>query len=255
MLEYPPGAYEEYPQTDAKFCIAHVFTVDADPKKFYGLGAPMGQHYQWECDLLKDSTGSLIKCKETSLTCQGSKICSHAHPSLCSMTYSSPSREDIKLALHNDISVVPISARAVVLKKTLTLRVALDREGCPCPLDKSTALFSEEYAHAESRREFLDKAMRGHCSPEASCKGQLVFGRHKDGHAYVKCEHYGLHNHPHLIDHRVQETDEEYMEALFDNDQDEVARIEQAATAEGRGPLLPCHTVANSTSMWPFCCM
>ncbi|KAF8589045.1 hypothetical protein K439DRAFT_1613111 [Ramaria rubella] len=169
------------------------------------------------------------------------------------MTYSSPSREDIKLALHNDIPVVPISARAVVLKKTLALRMALDREGCPCPLDESTALSSEEYAHAESRREFLDKALRGHCSPEASCKGWLVFGRHKDGYAYIKCEHYGSHNRHHLIDHRVQETNEEYMEALFDNDQDEVARIGQAATAEGRGPLLPCHTVANSTSMWPFC--
>ena len=47
--------------------------------------------------------------------------------------------------------------------------------------------------------------------------------------------------------------DVEYLEALFDDDTEEITQTESAAYSNGFGPLAPCSTVCNSSSVKIHC--
>jgi hypothetical protein len=45
----------------------------------------------------------------------------------------------------------------------------------------------------------------------------------------------------------------EYFEALFDDDTEEITRIENAANSDGFGPLASCSTIWNANSIKIHC--
>ncbi|KAF8592311.1 hypothetical protein K439DRAFT_1610695 [Ramaria rubella] len=249
VCNHAVDAYVEYPYSSENSRIAHKFAVNPNPTKFvhpkgnivYGLGAPMGQHDNRLCELLTDHAGVKVACKETTLTCQGVKICDRSDPSLREVGHSEYA-----------VTESARSAGAVLLKKTVALKAALDKNGCGCLRDEMTLLSCEEREQLENRRKVIQQERRGQPLREL-CEGRLIFDRYKDNKAFIRCEHYTSASRRHLIDHRVQETNDIYMEAMFDNDQDEIARIKDLARLNNYGPLLPCFTVANSSSMRAFC--
>lgn len=75
-----------------------------------------------------------------------------------------------------------------------------------------------------------------------------------------RCEHYsmrlgGMRNH--LFSYEVGNGlyDMDYLEALFDDDEDEIRRFESTAQKKGYGPLVACSTIANHNSIKVNCRM
>jgi hypothetical protein len=73
-----------------------------------------------------------------------------------------------------------------------------------------------------------------------------------------RCEHYsigfgGTRDHLFSYDAGSGLYDVEYLEALFENDTDEIARIEKVAFNDGFGPLTACSTIWNNNSVKVHC--
>ena len=78
LYHYPLGAIVEYPETSSEGCIGHLFDVLPDdwsnPRSnfVYAQGEPSGRtkagHYIW-CNLLVDSDGEKVPCREVHSTC------------------------------------------------------------------------------------------------------------------------------------------------------------------------------------------
>jgi hypothetical protein len=73
-----------------------------------------------------------------------------------------------------------------------------------------------------------------------------------------RCEHYsiqlgGTRDHLFSYDPGTGLFDEEYLEALFDGNAEEIAQIEGAANKDGFGPLASCSVVLNHNSIKVHC--
>ena len=74
-----------------------------------------------------------------------------------------------------------------------------------------------------------------------------------------RCEHYNVQpegTQDHLCSYKVSTGlyDIEYLEALFDGDEEEIAQIEKSAHDEDRfGPLAACSTIWNHSSLKVHC--
>ncbi|KAF8584042.1 hypothetical protein K439DRAFT_1617026 [Ramaria rubella] len=167
----------------------------------YSLGAPIGQHDDCLCELLTDQAGVKVWCKETTLTCQGIKLCEKLDPSLRKVLHVSVNRHDLQERWgKHTTSAEASSAGAILLNKTVTLKVALDKHGCGWPRDKLTLLSSMECELVDKQKGVLQQERRGQPLLEL-CEGWLIFGRYKDNKAFIKCEHYTSGSRRHLIDH------------------------------------------------------
>jgi hypothetical protein len=74
----------------------------------------------------------------------------------------------------------------------------------------------------------------------------------------LSCEYYsvelgGTRDHLFSYDAGSGLYDLPYLEALFDNDEEEIVRIESAAHSDGFGPLAPCSTAWNNNSVKIHC--
>ncbi|KAF8584048.1 hypothetical protein K439DRAFT_1617029 [Ramaria rubella] len=256
VYNHAVDAYVEFPCSSENAHIAHKFAINPNPMEFmhpkgnivYGLGAPIGQHNDRLCELLTDQAGVKVRCKETTLT--------YFRPGVLNFVRNwTPAFARHDLQEHwgkHTTSAEASSAGAILLNKTVALKAALDKHGCGCPRDESTLLLSVECELVDKQKGVLQQERWGQPLLEL-CEGWLIFGRYKDNKAFIKCEHYTSGSQHHLIDHRVQETNDEYMEAMFDDDRQEIARIEELAKANSYRPLMPCFTIANSSSMRSFC--
>jgi hypothetical protein len=72
----------------------------------------------------------------------------------------------------------------------------------------------------------------------------------------ISCEHYdSVNNRQHFLDYTPSKgaMDCDYLEALFNQDTEEIQRIESAASALGYGLLAQCNTVCNFSSQRIVC--
>ena len=73
-----------------------------------------------------------------------------------------------------------------------------------------------------------------------------------------RCEHYSqTRNKDHLLIYAIGDGsyDVDYIEAEFNNDGDELARIETTALQQGTGPQAVCSTVSNFSTQRVYCRM
>ncbi|KAF9234897.1 hypothetical protein BU15DRAFT_52007 [Melanogaster broomeanus] len=80
IIEHPPGAVVEYPQTGevTGASIAHIFNVDSDPSRFihpksnfqYSLGDGHGGRDNVVCRLLTSKSGSSVLCYKLRTSCK-----------------------------------------------------------------------------------------------------------------------------------------------------------------------------------------
>ncbi|GLB33432.1 hypothetical protein LshimejAT787_0103900 [Lyophyllum shimeji] len=258
-------AYVEYPETGSLQPVGHLFR--RDPKNWqnpahemgYSMGFPSGRTqngHEVFNPLLKDSAGALVPCTESHFTCQGSKICPKADLEKLSTPHTSASREDVRLRLLSDRSqrLAALSPQSEVFRNTAALIAALRNTGCRAPQGEETHVPAEEMADRELQDRLTSKAQRGYMSVESKCGGRLVL--HDDElNICIKCEHYSKYVNR---DHYIQFIDEsrfdfDYIKAYFDNDKDELERIERSASDLGVGPLRACTTVTNFSAQ-KVCC-
>ena len=74
----------------------------------------------------------------------------------------------------------------------------------------------------------------------------------------LSCEYYsvelgGMRDHLFSYDAGSGLYDLPYLEALFDNDEEEIVQIESAAHSDGFGHLAPCSTTWNNNSVKIYC--
>jgi len=81
---------------------------------------------------------------------------------------------------------------------------------------------------------------------------------HEVNFRFLRCEYYsvrfgGTRDHLYSYEASTGPYDVEYLEALFDNDKEEIARVESTAHSNGFGPLALCSTVWNNNSVKIHC--
>lgn len=91
-------------------------------------------------------------------------------------------------------------------------------------------------------------------SPVHSCLLYI----HEVDFDFRRCEYYSVGfggTRDHLCSYEASTGlyDTEYLEALFDDDKEEIVRIESAANSNGFGPLTPCSTTWNNNSVKVHC--
>ncbi|KIK75466.1 hypothetical protein PAXRUDRAFT_36981 [Paxillus rubicundulus Ve08.2h10] len=193
----------------------------------YSLGEPKGSRGGLAravyCNLLQDSEGNQVPCRESHATCnqvagQGCKACSYADQTFLSTPHHHASRGHIQSHLYSE----NLTLSAQVLKKTHTFWAALQKNGCgtlpdPSPTQSRTYDRSDNRLHCEF---YDEKGIRDH----------LV--------------HYGPES---------GEYDIGYLQALFNEDMDEINAIELEARQCGFDPAAPCPTIMNHTSVRVTC--
>ncbi|KAG6824163.1 hypothetical protein H0H92_007812, partial [Tricholoma furcatifolium] len=244
-----PQCYIEYPETSE----SHVgYLFERDPNHWelpcenfaYSLGSPKGRsrkHEEKKCLLLKDIDG------------QGVKICPYTNIEALSEPHTKATLEAIAERLTNDRSSrLEVSTPEYhIYQKTAALISAIRKVGCRGPEFEETILQPSEQVHYDNTREMVRKQMRGYIPTLVRCKGRILLkydndlGREK---LYLKCEHYQASSRDHYIEYLDESYDLDYIEAYFQEDADELDRIEQIAFGSGYGPLTDCSTVSNVSS-------
>ncbi|KAF7327180.1 hypothetical protein MKEN_00295100 [Mycena kentingensis (nom. inval.)] len=255
VFTYGPDVVLEYPETSTTGRVGHLFFMKNARSWYnpmgnfaYSLGPPKGQKKNGvTCFLLKDGSGFVVPCKSSHATCQGVKLCFYADPALL-QPHTKASRADVARTLAGQQAERDehASARATLQQKTLAYFVVLQREGCGAPLYEPTIYVGAELDERERQLEVRERIRRGHAS-KATCEGRLLF----------MCEHYNRRgNIDHFFDYSPSRGlyDCAYLEALFAEDEDIVAEIEEDALYySGTGPLAKCKSVANNSSIKVNC--
>ncbi|KAJ7169084.1 hypothetical protein C8R43DRAFT_1120974 [Mycena crocata] len=217
----------------------------------YSVGPPGGQNQQGEeeeCPLLKDplDPDKKILCLKIHRTCQGVKICPQANTIAMAIPHSKPSRKLIRESLARDIEThaASISPTRVIFDKTAALITALRSNGCGSSDCSQTPIIplSEQSSHT-FLVERQTQIQRGY--EAENCKGRIFLDYNSKGKPVVTCEFYSIDDRQHLRKYVDESYDLEYMEAFFHEDQEELDRIEEAASLCGYGPLADCTHVAN----------
>ncbi|KAJ7437910.1 hypothetical protein B0H11DRAFT_1884881 [Mycena galericulata] len=203
----------------------------------YSQGEPRGSTGRKGvfCDLLVNSDGEKVPCKESHSTC--TDILRRLETERFNRDKYSSTRSDL-------------------FKKTLAYFGALSRQGCGAPPHEATVYHGEEL---EQRTAWLlqqEKARRGHPS-KPTCDGRLQLRYDSNGQAFIKCEHYSRNaNRDHLIDWEAGRGlyDTQYLEALFLGDVDAIADFEEDGLAvSDSGPVSTCSNVSNFSSIKVNC--
>ncbi|KAJ7638020.1 hypothetical protein DFH06DRAFT_1002115 [Mycena polygramma] len=256
LYRYRPGVDVEYPTSGIDAPVGHLIPVDPAQAELpwvdfaYSRGAPMGgveaKHFSFS-PLLVDANNVPVPCKKSHATCQGIKACpfsdlaalagpDHAH--------TSATREDIalRLAVDRESRQRLNSPQRAIFNKTAAYINAIRRVGCRRPVQEETVRCGEELRQYTEDQALKEDLQRGYSAPK-TCQGRIL------------CEHYSSRNRDHWIDLGIQNGgyDLDYIAAYFTDDQEEVARIEQAAAAQDHGPLAVCTTVRNFSAQTLHC--
>ncbi|KII92936.1 hypothetical protein PLICRDRAFT_103444 [Plicaturopsis crispa FD-325 SS-3] len=248
LYTYPLGAYVEYPETCASDTIGHLFHLDPSDWKSprlnmaYSMGLPGGGTKVGEevtCVLLVDKDGRLVPCRERHWTCHGCKICPLADAETLSSPHTIATREAVKarLLLDRDDRLELASPSKDIFTKTAAYISALRTIGCPSALYEPTYLTGPESSQRQAYDESREKYRRGYEPLNKTCEGRIVFHTKSDGTPYLNNGSYDLR----------------YLEAVLEEDAEEVDAIELAAQRLGYGPLVQCSTVSNFSEVKVFC--
>ncbi|KAH7917224.1 hypothetical protein BV22DRAFT_1026787 [Leucogyrophana mollusca] len=269
LYHYSRGVLIEYPETTLTptGSVGHLFEMDPEdwfnPVSMfaYSQGSPRGGTNKgaWvTCEVLKDENGELVPCREVHSTCQGIKIRPFADRSTMSQLHCRASRDDLRHRLEIDCEtrkreLIPY---AELRQKTLSLFVALKKNGCGAP---PFEIACDPVNGTTKRSEWdlqLEKSRRGH-EAKAACDGRLIFEYDRKGIPFVQCEH---HDRQKTVDHFFSYNignglyDIEYLEALFQGDvHSDDDNNDMDYSHERRKPEKVCTTVANFSSIKVAC--
>ncbi|PPQ84978.1 hypothetical protein CVT25_010531 [Psilocybe cyanescens] len=259
------GAYIEYPETHPTNPVGYMFRQDVkewwNPTRgfVYSLGMPSGRTKFGEevyCDLLVDGTGTKVPCYNRHSTCQGSKLCAAGDVKKWSEAHQTAGANEISQRLAHERAFCSEIADPShdVFQRTAAFITALRKVGCRAQKHEETILnAAEQQAYAALLAHQADLS-RGYVPAEEHCEGRIILEFDQLDKPFVRCEHYNRRgNRDHLISYIDDIYDIDYLDAYFNEDFDELDRIEEAVSRLGYGPLAECSTIANFTSQRKHC--
>ncbi|KAJ7693792.1 hypothetical protein B0H16DRAFT_1352014 [Mycena metata] len=231
LYRYLVGTDLEYPET-SEGGVGHLFelqpgTTWGNPTSSfaYSLRSPRGYTLagkEVEIDFLGD--GSFVPCRVGHATCQGSKICPMSDLESMSTPHTTASRALLqeRLRLDRENRMERTSPSRDIFKKTAAVVSAFRRLGCTGSLDEINLFNTEGQAAVDEMNLHRTEHQRGYSSAVATCDGRLQ----------LECEHYSSENKDHLVFTSIADGsyDMGYLEALFNDDLEEIKSIEGAAS-------------------------
>ncbi|KAF8064390.1 hypothetical protein FPV67DRAFT_1451580 [Lyophyllum atratum] len=152
------------------------------------------------------------------------------------------------------ISLRPHHQAVTYLKKTAALITAVRTLGCRAQRNEQTIVTASEEIQRRQLEEHQTKIRRGYVPEAETCGGRLSLEYNKQGSPFIICEHYDDKlSRDHYIHYLDGSFDVDYLDAYFNEDSDELERIEGAALTLGFGPLAVCTNIANVSSQ-RICC-
>ncbi|KAJ7586405.1 hypothetical protein C8J56DRAFT_1051777 [Mycena floridula] len=258
-----PGAYIEYPETGEK-PVGYLFRMDPDDWGLpthnfaYSLGSPGGYSEEGKnqnaihISVLRNSmTQEQVSCSETHYTCRGVKVCPHGDMDKFSAPHTVATRENVasRLANDRDSRLMYASPSADIFAKTQAFITALRRGGCRAELQEHTPHLPSEVEIQQQNMAF----QRGYHDKVERCKGRAIFQFDNAGKPFISCQHYDPDmSRDHLVQYLDGSYDLDYLEAVLEEDTDEIERIERGAEALGYGPRVDCTTITNASSQRTF---
>ncbi|KAJ3964422.1 hypothetical protein EV361DRAFT_812152, partial [Lentinula raphanica] len=142
-----------------------------------------------------------------------------------------------------------------LLEKTLNYWAYLRDNGCGRELQQATHYTDQELDHYNTVHASPRKKKRGH-QPKPTCTGRIVLRYTSNDRPYLCCEHFDKQaSRNHFCDFSLANDifHTEYLLALCTGDSNEIYRWENIALDDGYGPLAPCSTVRNNTTIRVDC--
>ncbi|KAJ7481504.1 hypothetical protein FB451DRAFT_1170708 [Mycena latifolia] len=268
LYRHPPGTVVEYPTSSAEGTIRHLFHVD--PQNWYlpwvnfaysrgspDRGTKLGETFS--TPLLVDQNGDEVDCQTRHSTCQGIKACPFGDLTELCKPHTEASREDIQKRLADDreARLELSSPQRDVFQRTASFITAVQALGCRRPPQEATQRTPEELEVYEAEQMSQRYYRRGYPMPP-SCDGRIVYHEplERNHVAYLSCEHYNPRtNRHHWADFTIGDGryNLEYIAAVFMNNTNEAAEIEQAAAQEEHGPLAVCTMITNHSNQKVYC--
>ncbi|KAF8189164.1 hypothetical protein K438DRAFT_1936105 [Mycena galopus ATCC 62051] len=235
----------------------------------YSQGRPSGRSKKGEeetCNLLIDPTqvrespddDNPILCTKIHSSCQGAKVCPQVSLTEVTVPHLSASRALVRDRLQIDLEthMTTTSPNRLIFEKTAAFIAAVRSLGCGSPESSEVPNLPPS---EQEQRAYLDahqsQIQRGYEPSIPKCPGRISLEYNYRGKGIVVCEFYSPNNRFHL--HRILDDsyDLDYIEAFFNEDDDELQRIEEAACLLGYGPLATCKNVTNVSSQRFHCRM
>ncbi|KAJ7722544.1 hypothetical protein B0H14DRAFT_2642118 [Mycena olivaceomarginata] len=143
---------------------------------------------------------------------------------------------------------------ALFLKKTAAFIAAIRSLGCGSSESSEVPNLPPS---EQEQRAFLEahqsQIQRGYEPAIPKCPGRISLEYNYRGKAFVVCEFHSSNNRFHLYRILDDSYDLDYIEAFFNEDDDELQRIEEAACLLGYGPLATCKNITNFSSQRFHC--
>ncbi|KAF9029442.1 hypothetical protein BDZ89DRAFT_1249203 [Hymenopellis radicata] len=240
-------AYVDLPETGFPQPIGYLFHMD--PKNWYNpmldfaysRGPPSGRTLAGQvdesCTLYIDAQTRLdVPCQERHYTCQGSKLCPMADQNTLCEPHTRATRDDVsaRLTVDRESRAASSSPRAAIFRKTAALLAAVRRHGCRAAQDRIVQLPPSEQIAVDFLKAHNERIRRGYKPSIQHCEGRIT-----------NRDHFWM-----VIDCSY---DMEYLEAVLEEDDEEITRIESEAESAGYGPLATCSTVVNFSSKRVVC--
>ncbi|KAK0449904.1 hypothetical protein EV421DRAFT_1704284 [Armillaria borealis] len=263
LYHYALGTLVEYPETTESdgMYIGHIFTVDpangSSPTQdfTYSLGTPAGKVYNVRCAALLDTKGHEIPCDRTYLTCQGVKVCPYIDLDRVSRPHTSASRKQLLLQIEEEhLQIQEPTPSQQIFLKTLALWTAIRDNRCSFERQEATLFTMAERVEYDQTQASPHKARRGQ-QTKTTCEGRISLLASSDprwpSSMQTRCEHFRNHSRKHLnMDVETHSSyDLGYLHSLFFKDEKAIYEKEIDASKDGYGPLVPCHTVRNRSSV------
>ncbi|KAJ7624127.1 hypothetical protein DFH06DRAFT_1340161 [Mycena polygramma] len=275
LYRYPLGATVEYPESGEELAVGHLIPIDpaADLLPWadfaYSRGSPDGGWAKRDVfftHLLVDSDGNRVPCKKRHTTCQGVKACPLNDFSVLTGSdhrHTSATRQDIehRLAADREARQRLSSPQRDVFVKTAAYITAIRKVGCRRPCQEETHRDAEELRLYNEEQSQYETFRRGQPSIP-TCQGRIRYYEYPDPdhpdappRSYLSCEHYSRRTPDHWAEFGLQDAglDVDYIAAQFQDNSDELARIEEAAALTDVGPLGTCVTLRNFAAQTQHC--
>ncbi|KAG6917541.1 hypothetical protein DXG01_002177 [Tephrocybe rancida] len=166
-------------------------------------------------------------------------------------------RDDIHERLKHDLDlrISNSSPTRDIFEKTAALIATYRQLGCTALQHEKTLLTESEQLHQRESEKRHFKMSRGYLSLSQTkmCEGRLLLQYSDEEQPYILCEHYERSSRDHYIQYLDGSYDVDYLEAYFNEDNEEMDRIEEGALGLGYGPLADCTNIANSSSQRTHC--
>ncbi|RDB26058.1 hypothetical protein Hypma_006546 [Hypsizygus marmoreus] len=155
-----------------------------------------------------------------------------------------------------------ISAEEEIFMRTLAFFCLLSEKGCSFDADidgDEFQLGSEDVQLDPELDSDSDSDagaqinVRAPLRPKERCNGKLGLFTNQYGRSSVRCRFRTKEDPAHLILRNLDEFNLLYLQALFENDHDQILRYEVTAKAQGYGPLFPCSFSAAPSAQKQLC--